>query len=42
MTKIILLTDVVKTGDLIWTASSLHVYEYHFCHIEKLIEETTR
>lgn len=33
--------DIV-VGDLIWTASSLHVYEYHFCHIEKLIEETTR
>lgn len=32
----------VAVGDLIWTASSLHVYEYHFCHIEKLIEETTR
>ena len=32
----------VETGDLIWTASSLHVYEYHFCHIEKLIKETPR
>ena len=32
----------IAVGDLIWTASSLHVYEYHFCHIEKLIEETTR
>ena len=32
----------VAVGDLIWTASSLHVYEYHFCHIEKLIEETSR
>ncbi len=32
----------IALGDLIWTASSLHVYEYHFCHIEKLIEETTR
>lgn len=32
----------IAVGDLIWTASSLHVYEYHFCHIEKLIEEMTR
>ena len=32
----------IAVGDLIWTASSLHVYEYHFCHIEKLIEETPR
>ena len=32
----------VAVGDLIWTASSLHVYEYHFCHIEKLIKETSR
>ena len=32
----------VAVGDLIWTASSLHVYEYHFCHIKKLIEETSR
>lgn len=32
----------VAVGDLIWTASSLHVYEYHFCHIEKLIEEASR
>ena len=32
----------VAVGDLIWTASSLHVYEYHFCHIEKLIQESTR
>ena len=31
----------IALGDLIWTASSLHVYEYHFCHIEKLIEEMT-
>ena len=31
----------IAVGDLIWTASSLHVYEYHFCHIEKLIEEMT-
>ena len=31
----------IAVGDLIWTASSLHVYEYHFCHIEKLIEETS-
>jgi thymidylate synthase len=27
----------VEVGDLIWTASSLHVYEYHFSHIEDLI-----
>lgn len=26
----------VESGDLIWTASSLHVYERHFNHIEKL------
>jgi len=26
-------------GDLIWTASNLHVYERHFKFIEKLIEE---
>ena len=32
----------IAVGDLIWTASSLHVYEYHFCHIEKLIEESAR
>lgn len=32
----------IAVGDLIWTASSLHVYEYHFCHIEKLIEEASR
>ena len=32
----------IALGDLIWTASSLHVYEYHFCHIEKLIEEMPR
>lgn len=32
----------IALGDLIWTASSLHVYEYHFCHIEKLIKESTR
>ena len=32
----------IALGDLIWTASSLHVYEYHFCHIEKLIQESTR
>ena len=31
----------IAVGDLIWTASSLHVYEYHFCHIEKLIQEST-
>lgn len=31
----------VAVGDLIWTASSLHVYEYHFCHIEKLIKEAS-
>jgi thymidylate synthase len=28
----------VEVGDLIWTASNLHVYERHFPHIEKLIE----
>jgi thymidylate synthase len=28
----------VEVGDLIWTASSLHVYEYHFVHIENLIK----
>lgn len=32
----------IAVGHLIWTASSLHVYEYHFCHIEKLIEESAR
>lgn len=32
----------VETGDLIWTASSLHVYERHFQFIDKLIEEMTR
>ena len=31
----------IAVGDLIWTASSLHVYEYHFCHIEKLIQEAS-
>lgn len=30
----------VEVGDLIWTASSLHVYEYHFSHIEELIHES--
>ena len=29
----------VGVGDLIWTASSLHVYSRHFSHIEKMIEE---
>jgi thymidylate synthase len=29
----------VAVGDLIWTASNLHVYERHFPHIEKLIEK---
>jgi len=28
----------VGVGDLIWTATNLHVYERHFSHIEKLIE----
>ena len=28
----------IEIGELIWTASSLHVYERHFNHIEKLIE----
>ena len=28
----------VEVGDLIWTASSLHAYEYHFIHIENLIK----
>lgn len=28
----------IEVGDLIWTASSLHVYERHFNHIERLIE----
>lgn len=28
----------VEVGDLIWTASNLHVYARHFSHIEKLIE----
>ena len=32
----------VETGDLIWTVSSLHVYERHFQFIDKLIEEMTR
>ena len=32
----------VETGDLVWTASSLHVYDRHFQFIEKLIEETPR
>lgn len=29
----------VEVGDLIWTATNLHVYSRHFSHIEKLIEE---
>jgi thymidylate synthase len=29
----------VEVGDLIWTASSLHIYSRHFSHIEKLIEK---
>lgn len=29
----------VEVGDLIWTASSLHVYERHFPFVDKLIEE---
>jgi thymidylate synthase len=34
-----LATDLgVEVGELIWTASSLHLYERHFPHIEKLIE----
>ena len=28
----------VEVGDLIWTATNLHVYSRHFQHIEKLIE----
>lgn len=32
----------VEMGDLIWTASSLHVYERHFQFIDKLIEEMAR
>lgn len=28
----------IEVGDLIWTASSFHVYERHFKHIERLIE----
>ena len=32
----------VETGDLIWTVSSLHVYERHFQFIDKLIEEMAR
>jgi len=28
----------VEAGNLIWTATSLHAYERHFSHIEKLIE----
>jgi len=28
----------VEAGNLIWTATSLHAYEKHFSHIEKLIE----
>jgi thymidylate synthase len=31
----------VEVGDLIWTASSLHVYEYHFFHIEELMNDQT-
>lgn len=27
----------LEPGDLIWTASNLHVYERHFAHIEKLL-----
>jgi thymidylate synthase len=40
----LVLTELQKTytelekGDLIWTASSLHIYERHFKFIEKLIE----
>jgi len=30
----------IEVGDLIWTASSFHVYSYHFVHIEHLIRET--
>lgn len=29
----------VEVGDMIFTASSFHVYERHFVHIERLIEE---
>lgn len=29
----------VEVGDIIWTATNLHVYERHFSYIEKLIEE---
>jgi thymidylate synthase len=29
----------VGVGDIIWTATNLHVYSRHFSHIEKLIEE---
>lgn len=29
----------VEVGDLIWSATNLHVYSRHFSHIEKLIEE---
>lgn len=29
----------VEVGDLIWTASNIHVYSRHFPHIEKMIEE---
>lgn len=28
----------VELGNLIWTATNLHVYERHFSHIKKLIE----
>lgn len=30
---------LVEVGDIIWTATNLHVYSRHFSHIEKLIEE---
>lgn len=29
----------VEVGDIIWTATNLHIYSRHFSHIEKLIEE---
>lgn len=32
----------VEVGDMVYTVSSLHVYERHFQFIDKLIEETAR
>jgi thymidylate synthase len=37
--QVMLASDLgVEVGDLIWTATNLHVYERHFPYIEKLME----